>query len=404
MPATMTTEQTWTIERDEAASLVLIRSPHLEQIAPDDWRERFARALRRNPGAAIVGAKRLDDEEGKLFSMGEHVVHPKGYHFLGKGEPATSFRFPEEVDAISGGVLAVAAEDFDAVEGASLCDGELGALMLCLAIRERGGRCLCLPSVVATDGHSPSPSADEERRFEERFGFDWLAPDLETFDEGSPFLWNPRFQGVALPFEKYDQRQAMHWKSYAEVEVYRKRADHIITLCTQLAGKDEPVLDLGCGDGLFTHLAALKGLRMTGLDPEQTAIEQATQLCAKQNYPAEPPTFELGSGDGLSYEDGSFKLVYMLDVIEHLPNPVTILREAARVIQPGGHLLITTPAWQFGKSSDPTYHVTEYAAEELVRQVAAATRRTHPLLTTNLGKIGGVYRDLVLIAQRRNAT
>lgn len=399
MSATLTTQRAWTIERDEARGLVFIRSPFVTIIEPGDWREQFAAALARNPGAVVVGAKRLD-ASGKVFSMGEQIVHPKGFHFVGKGEHDTSFRFPEEVDAITGGVLAVTADRFDEIEGDSLCSGELGAIMLCLTIRLQGGRCLTLPSVVATDEHSPSPSPDEEAHFEARFGFDWLAPDLDNFEDGSPLLWNARFQGVAMPFEKYDQRPAMHWTSYEQVDVYRQRADHIIGICAQLAAAGDPVLDLGCGDGLFTHLAALKGLKMTGIDPERIAIEQARQKCARQKYPGDPPVFELGTGGRLPYADGSFKLVYMLDVIEHLPNPVAILRETARVIAPDGHLLITTPAWQFGAWSDPTYHVVEYSAEELVRQVVASTRRSHPLAPTNLGKISGVYRDIVLITRR----
>ncbi len=400
MPTTLTDAEAWTIDRDESAGVVFIRSPHLTAVEPADWREQFVAALRRNPGAAIVGAKRLD-AKGKLFSMGEQLIHPKGFHFQGKGEPAICYRFPEEVDAISGGVLAVAAEHFEAVEGEALCQGELGLLTLCLAVRARGGRCLALPSVVATDSHSPAPAPEEEQAFEARFGVDWLAPDLESLPAGSPLLWNARFQGVALPFEKYEERKAMHWTSYAKVDVYRQRADHLVNMCAKLANSGDPVLDLGCGDGLFTHLAACRGLKLTGIDPESTAIEQARGLCGKQSYPSTPPRFELGAGAALPYEEGAFKLVYMFDVIEHLPNPVAILREAARVLSPGGHLLITTPAWQFGKWSDPTYHVTEYSQEELLRQVAAATRHGSPLALVHLSRISGVYRDLVLIVQRQ---
>jgi 2-polyprenyl-3-methyl-5-hydroxy-6-metoxy-1,4-benzoquinol methylase len=54
-----------------------------------------------------------------------------------------------------------------------------------------------------------------------------------------------------------------------------------------------------------------------------------------------------------------------MDVIEHLPNPVPILRELTRILAPGGQLLVITPEWRYGTSSDPTYHLTEYTCNEL---------------------------------------
>ncbi|MFG0251716.1 MAG: class I SAM-dependent methyltransferase, partial [Phycisphaerales bacterium JB038] len=138
-----------------------------------------------------------------------------------------------------------------------------------------------------------------------------------------------------------------------------------------------------------------------GLDPASTAIEQAREQCSKQRYPGKTPTFDLGAAEAMPYPDATFRVVFMLDVIEHLPNPVRVLREAARVLRPQGRLLITTPAWQYGAWSDPVYHVDEYTAEELVRQVTAATRHNVPLGRADLSTIGGVYRDLVLITQRQ---
>ena len=88
----------------------------------------------------------------------------------------------------------------------------------------------------------------------------------------------------------------------------------------------------------------------------------------------------------------------MLDVIEHLPNPVPVLRECERVLVPGGHLVISTPTWQYGSSSDPVYHVTEYTPWELTQQVQVATE----MKVIQTCKIGNPYRDVVIIA-RKNA-
>ena len=390
----------WEVQRDPQRGVVFITRQTAQPPQPGDWRDQLVVALRRL-GAAAVGAKRLADN-GNIASMGEFIIHPKGFHHQGKGLPATTYRFPEEVDAVGAGVLAVDAVAFDAVDHRSLLSGGLGALGLCLALRERGGRCVCVPGVVVADASDISATREESLAFAQRFGFDWLIADLDEVAgryAGTPMLWNSRFFGTAMPFEKYVQRPAVHWQNYAKVDIYRQRADHFAKLIGQHCPAHGRVLDLGCGDGLFTHLAAQQDLLATGLDLEPEAIEQAKARTAQQTYPGTPPSFRLGVPGPLPFDDQQFDLVFMLDVIEHLPNPVAVLRQAMRVLKPGGTLMVSTPAWQYGGSSDPTYHVCEYTPEELTRQVNAVGR-DFAVGATNLGKIGGVYRDLILIAKR----
>lgn len=380
-----------------------IESAGARAVRPDDWVETLARFLLDTPGATAVGAKRLD-EAGRLFSMGEFLVHPKGFHHLGRSVDAVAFRFPEEVDLVAGGVMAVDAEAFDRARGdATLERGDLGVVELGLALRAAGGRAIVVPHATAVDEFVPRPSDAEAREFRARWGFDWRLPDLDAVRErhgGTGLLWNVRFHGPPLPFEKYDDRPAMHWRSYETVQPYRQRADAIVTIVGQIAkalgGGPRRVLDLGCGDGLFTHLFATRGLDATGVDPEPRAIEQAIALTAEPTYPGPRPTFRQGGGEGLEFDDACFDIVTMLDVIEHLPNPAPVLRECVRVIRDGGALAVVTPAWQFGGSSDPTYHVAEYTLAELCEQLNAVPG----LRVTDTAKIGGVYRDLVVVARR----
>ncbi len=348
------------------------------------------------PRVVAVGAKRLFTD-GRVFSMGEFVVHPKGFHHQGQGVPGSAYRFPEEVDVISGGVLAIQAQAFQAAGGIELLSGELGALTLGLVLRRAGGRCVVVPHVVVTDEHTPQPDEFEQRTFREHWGFDYRAADLAAVRRdhaGSGLLWNVRFHARGMPFEKYVQRPTVHWDNYDQVDVYRQRADHLATLVKQICPTGR-VLDMGCGDGLFSHLFAMGGAQVTGIDPEPQAIEQAREKTRQRQYPVIPPRFLLGSGEQLDLPEAGFDAVIMLDVIEHLPNPVAVLRQVRRLLAPGGALLVSTPGWQFGAWSDPVYHVTEYTMDELVRQIQAATG----LKVTNTGIIKGVYRDLIVIAK-----
>ncbi|HWB18683.1 MAG TPA: class I SAM-dependent methyltransferase, partial [Phycisphaerales bacterium] len=343
-----------------------------------------------------VGAKRVD-EQGKVFSFGEYIVHPKGFHHVGKGVPGSCYRFPEETDVIAGGVMAVKRALLESLGGAEVVQGELGMVELCLRARREGARCVVVPDVLMRDAGVMKPTSDEARGFAQRWGFAWNAADLDDVrarHAGSGLLWNVRLHGADLGFAKYAERPAMHWKSYEEVAVYKQRADHLVKLAAN-AARGGHVLDLGCGDGLFTHLFAMAGLDATGVDVEAAGIEQAKEKCAARTYPKRAPRFVHSSGGRLAFADAEFDAVVMLDVIEHLPNPVAVLREVRRVVKADGAAVISTPAWQYGGWSDAVYHISEYTLEELTAQVEAATG----MRVVNTAAIGGVYRDVVVVAR-----
>jgi hypothetical protein len=164
----------WHIERDEDAGVVWIHSsapapapaPAPE---PADWRARMVAALRTLHDTAVVGAKRLT-EEGRLFSMGEFIVHPKGFHHVGQGVLPQAYRFPEEVDAVAGGVLCVDGDAYDQVDGDTLVEGDLGLLELCLSLRRIGRRCIVVPQVAVTDTFTPAPDDDANAALRRRSG------------------------------------------------------------------------------------------------------------------------------------------------------------------------------------------------------------------------------------------
>ncbi len=393
----------WRFDRDTESNIVFISSQNLTTTPqPENWKTQLIDAVHNMANVGVAGLKRLNPV-GSLFSMGEYIVHPKSFHHYGKGCRAEAFRFPIEVDAIAGGILAVDADAFDEVDGRQICVGELGAISLCLAIRQLHKRCVTIPSAIIIDDHQPAPNRDEEIQFEKRFGFDWLTADLNKIPKGSGLTWDCRYQGVAMPFAKYDDEPSLHWDHYKNVEPYKKRADHLVAIVDHIIPKPGRILDLGCGDGLYAHLLAIGGQNaVVGIDPEQAAIEQAYANIKAFDYPNKMPEFVMGNAEHMPFDDETFQVVYMFDVIEHLPNPVLVLREAKRVLAKGGRLLISTPQWVFGLSSDPTYHVAEYTSEELVRQVIAVDRNDPGggLIFEDMSRIKGIYRDIVIIAKR----
>jgi methionine biosynthesis protein MetW len=83
------------------------------------------------------------------------------------------------------------------------------------------------------------------------------------------------------------------------------------------------VLDLGCGDGLLFELLGNTIERGVGLDISPEAVRKATE----KGFDARLHSFD----DPLPFEDSAFDYVVLLDVLEHVYDPVLLLKEAARV-------------------------------------------------------------------------
>jgi SAM-dependent methyltransferase len=98
------------------------------------------------------------------------------------------------------------------------------------------------------------------------------------------------------------------------------------------------VLDLGCGAGEFTALAAEAGATAVGMEAAEAALKRAR---------AQHPGLDFrraGIGEPLPLEDNSFDVVWCSEVIEHVADTARWLSEVRRVLVPGGRLLLTTPA------------------------------------------------------------
>ena len=94
------------------------------------------------------------------------------------------------------------------------------------------------------------------------------------------------------------------------------------------------ILDLGCGVGAMTRLLLERGAaRPMGVD---RALSQARE--AKRLTPRGAAAFAVADGAMLPFRDSSFDLVYTTWFFEHVPDPMGILREALRVLAPGGSI------------------------------------------------------------------
>jgi 2-polyprenyl-6-hydroxyphenyl methylase/3-demethylubiquinone-9 3-methyltransferase len=103
----------------------------------------------------------------------------------------------------------------------------------------------------------------------------------------------------------------------------------------ELIGSGRLLLDVGCGDGAFAELVADRFDELHGVDFAGVALERARARGIRTT------SVDLDK-DSLPFGDGVFDHTVCLDVIEHVYDPVRLLKECFRVTASGGLLVVTT--------------------------------------------------------------
>jgi len=114
------------------------------------------------------------------------------------------------------------------------------------------------------------------------------------------------------------------------------RYDQLYDALSKYINNDVRVLDIGCAMGGFLDYLHAKGIKsLSGIDPAKKYVNYAKQ---KGNY-----TIKLGSAESIPFEDNSFDLLVMDEVLEHLVEPRKAFQEARRVLVDGGLFCIGVP-------------------------------------------------------------
>ena len=160
-----------------------------------------------------------------------------------------------------------------------------------------------------------------------------------------------------------------------------------------LPGKQDRVLDAGCGSGTISHFLSLHAGQVIGMDSNPSAISYASTA-----YDALNLQFRLGQFEDL-VGDEPFNRVYCIEVIEHLyEQQVTeVLSLFHKMTNPGGELFLTTPnyesAWPLiewildkfalAAQMDEVQHVTHFTKRKLAATCERAGWRVHRIGTFN---------------------
>lgn len=177
------------------------------------------------------------------------------------------------------------------------------------------------------------------------------------------------------PLPSAVEAQAIDWECREAVHeewLGERRGRNFLRFLDRWAGPPGKLLDVGCGAGWFLRMAGQRGWKAVGVDVSPHAVRYATERLG----------VDARSGDlkGFQFPAGSFDLVTLWNALDFVPDPVGLLQEVHRVLEPGGHLFIRTPnsgfqrmsflltgwARQLGRSS-PTFvfHLTSFSPASL---------------------------------------
>lgn len=105
-----------------------------------------------------------------------------------------------------------------------------------------------------------------------------------------------------------------------------------------LAGKQ--VLDVGCGGGILSESMAQRGAQVTGIDMAEKSLQVAQLHALESGVQVE---YRCVAVEALAQErPQAFDVVTCMEMLEHVPDPASVVRACATLVKPGGHVFFST--------------------------------------------------------------
>ncbi|MFA7316019.1 MAG: bifunctional 2-polyprenyl-6-hydroxyphenol methylase/3-demethylubiquinol 3-O-methyltransferase UbiG [Sulfuricella sp.] len=141
--------------------------------------------------------------------------------------------------------------------------------------------------------------------------------------------------------DKFSQLAHRWWDPNSEFkplhDINPLRLEYIDSLAG-LAGKQ--VLDVGCGGGILSESMAARGASVTGIDLGEKALKVAKLHLLESGQKVD---YRLIAVEELAQQSpGSFDVVTCMEMLEHVPDPLSVVKSCAQLVKPGGHVFFST--------------------------------------------------------------
>lgn len=132
-----------------------------------------------------------------------------------------------------------------------------------------------------------------------------------------------------------------HFQSEDGVDSFKNNKNRLNELANMVHEREKKILNIGVGNGLLESLLKSRGCEVFSLDPSEGAI-----LSLRKKLNLSKSSTKVGYSQNIPFTDGSFDVVFMSEVIEHLDDEVLekTLSEVFRVLKPSGRYIGTVPA------------------------------------------------------------
>ncbi|MGZ8294785.1 MAG: bifunctional 2-polyprenyl-6-hydroxyphenol methylase/3-demethylubiquinol 3-O-methyltransferase UbiG [Telluria sp.] len=100
------------------------------------------------------------------------------------------------------------------------------------------------------------------------------------------------------------------------------------------------VIDIGCGGGILAESMAKKGADVTGIDLSEKALKVADLHSLESEVAVRYK--HIAAEDMAAQEAGQYDVVTCMEMLEHVPDPASIVRAAATLVKPGGKVFFST--------------------------------------------------------------
>jgi len=140
-----------------------------------------------------------------------------------------------------------------------------------------------------------------------------------------------KFEALASRWwDKNGEFGALHHINPLRLEWIKKHVDF----------RNMRVVDIGCGGGILTESMSQLGADVTGIDLAEAPLAVARLHQHESNTKID---YRNISAEDLALEEtNSFDIVTCLEVLEHVPDPSSIIKSCANLVKPGGHLFFST--------------------------------------------------------------
>jgi len=149
-------------------------------------------------------------------------------------------------------------------------------------------------------------------------------------------LWQPANRTQSGRPERYDESYYGAWGELSEARAAKLHTFERVLRLLERHTEPGPLLDVGTALGFLLEQARRRGWDPWGVEVSPFAAGEAKAKLGEDRV-------HLGTLDTAPWEPESFRAIALVDVLEHLPDPLAALRRCRELLQPGGFLLVATP-------------------------------------------------------------